>query len=104
MLQDVVKHDCHFSNVIAYCILLFIEEELYQEMSEKNKLKGERTEKKDEWLISELTSEEKTSKDVGIQFDLPVPTEGEHIILSSSFYSEGLTDNSQITMIFPHYQ
>ena len=73
-------------------------------MSEKNKLKRELTEKKDERLISELTSEEKTSKDVNIQFDLSVPTEGEHITLSSSFYSEGLTDNSQINLIFSHYK
>ena len=75
-------------------------------MSEKNKLKRELTEKKDEWLISEQTSEEKTSEDVGIQFDMPVPTEGEHITLSSSLYSEGLTDNIciQITLILPHFQ
>ena len=55
-------------------------------MSEKNKLKSELTEKKAEWIVSELTFEEKTSKDVDIQFDLSVPTEGEHITLSSSFY------------------
>ena len=59
-------------------------------MSEKNKLKSKLTEKKDEWMILELTSEEKKCKDVDTQFDLPVPTEGEHITLSSSFYSEGL--------------
>ena len=84
----------YLSNIIAYCIiilLLFIEEELYQEISEKNKLKIELTEKKDEWVVSELTSEEKNSKAVDIQFDLSVPTEGVHITLSSSFYSEGLT-------------
>ena len=63
-------------------LLLFIEE---------NKLKSELTEKKDEWVVSELTSEEKIGKDVDIQFDLSVPTEGVHITLSSSFYSEGLT-------------
>ena len=72
-------------------------------MSEKNKLKSKLTEKKDEWLISELTAEKK-SKGVNTQFDLSVPTEGEHITLSSSFYSEGLTDNNQITLILPHYQ
>ena len=74
-------------------------------MSDENKLKSELTEKKDEWLISELTSEEETSKDAGIQFDLSVPTEGEHnyTTLSSSFYSEGLTDNSQITLILHDY-
>ena len=73
-------------------------------MSEKNELKRQLTEKKDEWLISELTSAEKKSKGVNTQFDLSVPTEGEHITLSSSFYSEGLTDNNQITLILPHYQ
>ena len=54
--------------------------------------------------VSEITFEEKMSKGVNIQFDLSVPTEGEHITLSSSFYSEGLTDNNQITLILPHYQ
>ena len=73
-------------------------------MSEKNKLKRELTEKNDEWLISEQTSEEKISQDVGIQFDLSVYTEGEHIILISSFYSESLTDYSQINLTLPHYQ
>ena len=45
--------------------------------SEINELKSELPEIKDEWMVSELTSEEK------IQFDFTVPTEGEHITLSS---------------------
>ena len=69
-----------------------------------NELKSEVPEKKDEWLVSELKSEEKSSKDVDIKFDLSVPTEGEHITLSESFCSEGLTVNSQITLTLPHYQ
>ena len=73
-------------------------------MSEKNKLKSKLTETNAEWVVSELTSEEETSKDFDIQFELSVPTEGVHITLSSSFYSEGLTDNSQITLTLPHYQ
>ena len=93
---------CH--NLLYKILLLFIEEDSWQEMSEQNKLKTELTEKKDEWLVSELTSEEKTSKDVDIQFDLSVPTEGVHITLSSSFHSESLTDNTQITLTLPHYQ
>ena len=45
--------------------------------------------------VSELTFEVKTSKEVDIQFDFKVPTEGEHITLSLSFNSESLTDKSQ---------
>ena len=53
-------------------------------MSEKNKLKSELTEKKDELMVvSEFASKENTSKEVDIKFDLSVPTEGEHITLSS---------------------
>ena len=76
------KHGSYLSNVIyslLYSILLlFIEEESCQEMSEKNKMKSKLTEKKAEWVVSDLTSEEKTSKDVD---DLSVPTEGGHITL-----------------------
>ena len=52
--------------------------------SEINELKSVLPEKKDEWLVSELTSEEKTSKDADIKFDLSVPTESKYIKLSSS--------------------
>ena len=51
--------------------------------SEINELKSELPEKKDKGLVSEITSEEKTSKDADIQFNFTVPIEGEHIILSS---------------------
>ena len=46
--------------------------------SEINEIKSELPVKKDEGI----TSEEKTSKGVDIQFDLSVPTESEHITLS----------------------
>ena len=62
---------CH--NLFYKILLLFIEEE---EISKKNKLKTDLTEKKDERLVSDLTSDENTSKEVDIQFDLSVPTEG----------------------------
>ena len=61
--------------------------------SEINELKSELQEKKDEGLVSEITSEEKTSKGVDIQFDFSVPTEG--ITLSFKFCSESLNDESQ---------
>ena len=48
-----------------------------------SELKSEVPEKKDEWLVSELTSEEKTYKDADVQFDFTVPTEGEYISLGS---------------------
>ena len=63
--------------------------------SEINELKSELQEKKDEGLASELTSEEKTSKGVDNQFDLSVPTEGEHVTLSFNFCSESLNDERQ---------
>ena len=97
-ITDCSKYGCH-RLLYNFIVLLFIEEESCQEMSEESKLKSKLTEKKPEWVVSELTSEEKTSKDV----DLSVPTEGEHIIISSSFYSEGSTENCQITLTLPHY-
>ena len=71
--------------------------ESYHEMkdSEINELESELQEKKDEGLVSEITFEEKMSKGVDIQFDLSVPTEGEHITLSFKFCSESLNDESK---------
>ena len=63
--------------------------------SEINELKSELQQKKDEGLVSEIIFEEQTSKGVDIQFDLSVPTEGEHITLSFKFCSETLNDESQ---------
>ena len=46
-----------------------------------SELKSELPDKKDEWLVSELTLEEKMSEEYDyVQF---VPTEGNHITLSS---------------------
>ena len=49
--------------------------------SEINELKREPQEKKNELVVSYLTSEETTSKEVDIQFYFTVPTESEHIII-----------------------
>ena len=62
--------------------------------SEINELESELQEKKDEGLVSEITFEEKMSKGVDIQFDLSVPTEGEHITLSFKSCLESLNDES----------
>ena len=47
--------------------------------SEIDELKSELPDKKDEWVVSKLTSEENESKDVDTQFDFTVPTEGEQL-------------------------
>ena len=60
--------------------------------SEINELESE---KKDEGQVSEIPFDEKTFKGVDIQFDLSVPTEGDHITLSFKFCSESLNDDSQ---------
>ena len=67
--------------------------------SEINELESELQEKKDEGLVSEITFEEKMSKGVDIQFDLSVPTEGEHITLSFKSCLESLNDESNPTIV-----
>ena len=67
--------------------------------SEINELESELQEKKDEGLVSEITFEEKMSKGVDIQFDLSVPTEGEHITLHFKFCLESLNDESNPTIV-----
>ena len=54
--------------------------ELHEEM--KDEFKSELSDKMDKWMVSELTLEEKMSKEVDIQFDLSRPTEGELKTLS----------------------
>ena len=60
-----------------------------------NELKSELQDKKDEGQVSEITFEGKTSNSVDIQFDLSVPTEGEHIPIKLQIFSESLNDESQ---------